>query len=60
MPRSMFLRSGNLMVANGAICFDLFDIDLCKITFWAISQLLMGKTWPNLPQGSLGKGTYMF
>ena len=25
--------------------------DLCEITFWAISQLLMGKTWPNFSTG---------
>ena len=30
--------------------------DLCEITFWAISQLLMGKMLPNLTQDSLGWG----
>ena len=37
---------------DGAICFEPMTLtfqghDLCEITFWAISQLLMGKMLPN-------------
>ena len=43
VSRSMFLRSRNPIVPF----IFTFDLDLCKITFLAISQFLMGKTLPN-------------
>ena len=46
--RSMFLRSRNLMVPFILpMTLPLQGHDLCEITFWATSQLLMGNTWPN-------------
>ena len=46
--------------SDDAICFDRMTLtcqghDLCKIAFWAISQLLKGKMGPNLKQASLGR-----
>ena len=40
------------MESDGAIYFDIMTLtfqghDLCKLIFWTISQLLMGKTLPN-------------
>ena len=46
--RYMFLRSKELMVPFVWPMILTFQGHyLCKITFWAISQLLMGKMLPN-------------
>ena len=48
VPRSMFWRSRNAMVPFILPVILTFQgHDLCKITFFAISPFLMGKTLPN-------------
>ena len=47
--RYMFFK---VKESDGAICFEPMALtfqghDLCEITFWAMSQLLMGKMLPN-------------
>ena len=60
----VFLRRMNLIVPF-ILTYDL-DLglnfqghELCKITFWAIPRLLLGKHCQILTQCSLGKGIYI-